>query len=373
MSSRRSNFTRATRTRPGRGIVIPTKKQKPKNKPKTNRVPMTQVLDNKSDPGNQLASIVNNGYGKTLSMFPSCVDFARVYADPFSTASARIPILPLLPSKLVRTTVTASSVIASSGVGWVACDPEAMVSSANSVFVSAAAGGPAFFTGTWNNVQTNSSYSRTAFEYGEPTSLMMRVVATGIRVRYQGTVLNAAGDWYGLQTNPRQTVNAMSVDSVTKFPGNKTGPFRSGAWHSYCRHITSQQDFIYLQWNSETGSWVDAATGNPVTNSGGSYMGIIFSGIASQPFEYEVTCHAELVGPNLDYTGLSHPHTEDVTNVVSSFARLRHKDRTTPDNVAHIPTENKVGRVMNIIADGLETQFPILKSARNLWNTIMDK
>jgi hypothetical protein len=87
--------------------------QRNKNKPLPKRNaqrPMNQIVKT-NDIGDQLSSVVKNGYGKTLSMYPSCVDFARVYADPFSTIGARIPELPLLPSKLVRFSYSGTSVI----------------------------------------------------------------------------------------------------------------------------------------------------------------------------------------------------------------------------------------------------------------------
>lgn len=89
------------------------KKEKTKKKSTTNRTPISSPVDI----GDQLSSVVQRGVGGTLRMYPSCVDFARVYADPFSTTSARIPVLPLLPSKLVRFNYIGSSVISNTGTG----------------------------------------------------------------------------------------------------------------------------------------------------------------------------------------------------------------------------------------------------------------
>jgi hypothetical protein len=248
---------------------------------------------------------------------------------------------------------------------------------ASSIVFNTAAGGPAFFSGTsgtaYNGASTNSSYPTSAFEYGETNSLMLRIVACGLRVRYQGTVLNAAGDWYGIQTNPRQDLSGFDVGGINKFPGNKTGSFKSGQWHTYCRHITSQQDFVYLQFNSTTASWVDALSGQSVLEDDTYYMGIIFSGIAAQPYEIDATVHAELVGPNLDYTGITTPHRSGTEDVIHSFSKLRVRDRTTKDHVSDVPSTSKLSKIFGIIKDGVEKEFPIIGSGIKLFNTLFDK
>lgn len=322
----------------------PKNKDKKKNKNKNQpfvRAPSNgnnaPTVSSPVDLGDQLSSVVKNGYGATLRMYPSCVDFARVYADPFSIESARIPHLPLLPSKLVRFTGQGSTVVSSSGYVWLAIQPEAMVSNFNStVYFSTASGGPSFFSGidgtNYSGITTNSSYPLSAFYYGNQNSLMLRVVASGLRMRYQGTVLNASGDWYAVQTDPRQNIAGIDTSAIQKFPGNKTGAFNNGGWKAHVRHITSNTDFNYLQFNSTTNTWVDAITGTDINGVENCYMGIIASAIAGQPIEFETVVHAELVGPNLDYTGLGQVHHEDTHQVISSFTKLRQKDRLTIDN-----------------------------------------
>lgn len=340
-------------------------------KAKRNRnVSIAQSVDPNVDMGNQLSAIARHGYGKVLAQFPSVLNFAQVYADPFSTISARIPMLPLQPSKLSRYTISGTGVIASSGTGWVACNPENMVTQAFSVFNNDNTGGPAFFAGGYVPHPTNSPYLPSTFDFGDNRSLSMRVVATGIRVRYQGTVLQASGDWYAVQTNPRQTLSGIDPSGVIKFPGNKTGGFKGAGWHAYTRHITSPIDFTFLQWKDPY--WVDSVSGNQVIQDNAHYLGMIFTGTPLQTYEFEVTAHFELCGPNLDYTGLQNPHASGTEQVVSAFGKVRHRDRTTPDHVSNLPSESKLSKVVSIIKDGVEREFPLVGSAIKLFTTLMN-
>ena len=331
-------------------------------------------FDDIMDPGEQLSKIASVGYGKVLASYPSVLNFATVYADPFLSTSARLPMLPLLSSKLVRFVASGSSVISNVGVAWVSVFPERMVTTLNSASANTLTGGPTFFSGIngtdFKNFSTNSPYPIGAFQYNDINSLMFRIVACGIRMRYQGTNLNAAGDWYAVQTSPRQSVAAMDESNVAKFPGNKTGKFSTGGWFAYHRHITCPQDFMYINWDTHQANWVDAISGATVLQDNTPYIGIIARGTAGQPYEYEVVVHAELVGPNLDYTGLGNPHTKETEQVVSSFAKVRNRDRTTVDHVTNVPTESKVSKVIDIIKKGVEQEFPLVSNALKLVGTI---
>lgn len=339
---------------------------RPKKRERVNmNVPIVQSIE-RDDPGDQLSKIATMGYGKVLASYPSVMNFASVYSDPFSTLSARIPMLPLMPSKLVRFVVTGSSVISNAKTGWVAVFPENMVTTAASVSVNLLTGGPTFFSGVsgtdYFSTATNSPYPYATYDYNNVNGLCMRLVSCGIRVRYQGTTLQSSGDWYAVQTNPRQTVAGLGTTSINKFPGNKTGAFNNGAWHAYTRHITSNQDFNFLSNIFGTG-WVDSVSGLVVAQDAVPYMGMIFNGSAGEPFEYEAAVHAELVGPNLDYTGLQNPHVKETEEVVTGFAKKRHKDRTTKDHTVGVPAESKIGKIANIIKETAEQQFPLASNA----------
>lgn len=331
---------------------------------KINQPGILQSVDTVDPIGKQLSSIVEQGYGATLKMYPSVVNFASVYADPFTTLSARIPMLPLLPSKLIRVSAAGNGVISNASTGWVYGSPEDFcTNTSSSCYYNTNTSGPNFGSGSAIPIQSNSPYSYASFTYNVQNALSMRCVAFGIRVRYQGTVFNASGDWYACQTVPRIDLNGISTASIQNIPGNKTGQFRGPNWNTYCRQLNSNSDFNYLSNIVGTG-WVDATTGTQVYAADINYIGIIFSGTIAQPYEWEIVGHYELVGPNLDYTGLGNPHTDDTEKVVKSFSNLRHKDRTTRDHVSNVP--NKTQNLVKVLKDGVEKQFPLVGDRKSV-------
>lgn len=319
-------------------------KQKQKQqKQRGNNVPVTKkknirILNaqpNIGTYGSQINNVLKQGLGATLRSIPSALDFARVYADPFSTRGARLPILPIYSTKLLRTRSTGTGILNTNGFGWVSCVPYAAAGSdLISVYYSNAAGSPPQIegSGTIGTASSNSSY--TSSSYSGPTNengLGVRCVAFGVRVRFTGTDLNASGVGSCAQLNPRQSMNGYGQTDISKQQGYKEWSFASRRWFSCCRQITNAIDNSYYYYGS--GGWEPLDFGVTSSDENSNYMSIFLTGVGGQSFEWEVVGHYEVIGPNLDTQDVTELDSSGSEAVITHFAQLRHKDNTTQDHM----------------------------------------
>ena len=261
--------------------------------------------------GSQMKSVVKNGLGATLRMYASTVHFGEVYTFPWSKVGARLPLLPIYPTKLVRSVLSGNGILNNTGIGFITCTPgEMATNNVPAVFWSNNASSPPFVHNDHTTYTIGyASASKTPYGYadyfwGQPNSQSMRMVALGIRVRYTGTTLNSAGEVYNAQTNPRVTMNTYGIDDFRKQQSWKTKSFAERDWFGITRMITSKLDCEFLQRDSVSGLWV-TADGKLSTNESVNYMGLIMQGTPGVPFEFEVVAHFEVIGPNLESQALT--------------------------------------------------------------------
>jgi hypothetical protein len=316
---------------------------------------------------NQVSSILTKGYGKTLSLTPSVANFAKVYSDPFSVESARLPAFPLVPSQLTRTFCSGTGRCNNNGYGYIAATPIHGV--VNDEIVATYSSGPAApdavtFVGIdIANANTNSEFTANQFESAAQNSAKAaRIVSFGIRVRYTGTTLNAAGQVYMLQMTPRSpnaSVENFTVDAIKRYPGYKEYSFTQNTWRSVCRQMQTSEDFFYQDQNTDLeAGWTYLSFGDaPVLSldSKSNILAYISSGVAGTPFEWEIVGHYEVIGPNLNRKAISHSNTAGTEQVVNAFAQQRHKDSTTPDHAV-----GKEHGWLEILKKGAEQAIPMI-------------
>ena len=278
--------------------LMPGLKKGEQLKKRTQKRKQNQRNNNKvaqrGDFGGQLGNVVQKGLGSTLRMYPETINFAEVYTDPFSIKEARLPFLPIYSTKTVRSIVRANGAIGTNGFGFVTCIPMwGVVNNNDSVFWSQATYTGISIASTGTGVSSapasKISYTTANFDATNVNSLAARCVAYGIRVKYTGTELNSAGEWFAAQTNPKVGMVGFTSDSLRKVQGHKTSTFADRSWHVYNRMITSRLDAEFLNLNS--GIW--EATTLPGSNAGenNGYMSIIVQGTPGGTFDIEVAEH----------------------------------------------------------------------------------
>jgi len=321
--------------------------------------------------GTQMQSVLEKGYGKTIAMTPSAARFAQVYADPFLTESARIPSYPLVSSELLRTYCSGKGVLNSNGNGWICIQPAALVANdaTQGVIYSSGPAATDFFqiSGTnISNATSNSQYTQADFkiELGNGNKAF-RPVAQGIRIRYLGTDLNAAGTCYMLQMSPKTAKDdlfGLGITNIKTYPGFKENEFRDSSWHVLTRHIAQAEDFWYQGYSNTDNQFEYLADSGSPSYDAQWNMGIFMSATANQPFEFEIVSHYEIIGPNLTRRAITKADTKGTENVISAYAQLRHKDSTTPDHSVGKKPESK-GGFMEVLKKGGEILLPLVKQA----------
>lgn len=327
----------------------------------------------RGDFGGQLGNVVQKGLGSTLRMYPETINFAEVYTDPFSIKEARLPFLPIYSTKTVRSIVRANGAIGTNGFGFVTCVPMwGVVNNNDSVFwsqatytgISIAAAG----VGVSSAPASKISYTKASFDSTDVNSLAARCVAYGIRVKYTGTELNSAGEWFAAQTNPKVSMIGFTSDSLRKVQGHKTSTFADRSWHVYNRMITSRLDAEFLNLNS--GIW--EATTLPGSNAGenNGYIAIIVQGTPGGTFDIEVAGHYEVIGPNLDTEKIGRVDEFNAQNLISTGMKLRHKDNTSLDHTSSLKNEDTSKRLFDFIKDGAKKLIPIIGDLTGTSNII---
>lgn len=295
---------------------------------------------------------------------PAVVRFARVYSDPFLLDSARIPTLPMLPSQLMRTYSSGTGITNASGIGWIyAGCAEAATNDAPSVSYSSGAAAPSVFA--YGDAGTTLAYSDSTYASANYSLAVghnaYRPVAFGIRVRYTGTTLNAAGTIYALQLSPpipNGTLTGSGITDIKNYKTFKEYSFRGSAWHAITRHIRYKEDFLYQGFDQIKNhlSYSIFGSNNSVTSYDyGFQLGLMISATAGVSFEWEVVGHYEIIGPGLNRISTVNPKTDHVEKVISAFNKERERDTVSKDHSVGV----KDGWV-NILSKGVDLLLPMV-------------
>lgn len=310
--------------------------------------------------GQQMNDIMSQGYGKTLSMYPSTAAYGKCYADPFELNGARVPRFPILSTSMETYFVTGKGTTNSNGVGWVTAIPLYMtVGDTDSVTVSTGTSGDTFNSGTYNSFKTDSL--RNIPDYYEPESgglLSVRIVSMGIRVRYLGTKLNQAGTCVCAQTSPfGSSLSGQDYSGLKKMPGFKETTFADNSWHSITRHVEMDEDLEFCNYYKSASQW-RTVVAELWTADEDYRLGMMLACEPNQNFEFECRIHVEVSGIRLANRGVTISDHAGVDKIVSSLASLRHKDSTTRDHNVGGGWQG----FLNILKKGAQTVLPMIPS-----------
>lgn len=307
--------------------------------------------------GKQYNKIMEMGYGKALSMYPGTLLYARVLADPFLIDSARIPVFPILSTSLENYYATGKGSTNSDGNGWIMVHTaDFLTSDIAGVYYSNSTSGTGMGVSP-STAPSNSPHPVSQFTTGTGT-YSARIVALGIRVRYTGTNLNAAGTLVTGQMSPLgDSMSGLSYSQVKQLPGFKEYEFNKNVWHSVIRLPEDQKDNALFEWDGAT-RWVfPDSNAHPFDDN--FRIGIYIAGATGQqPYEWEVRGHYELYGTNLPRRGIVKSDQTGVEHVVGTLQTRRHKDSVTPEhNVG-----KSDGSLLNILKEGAKQAIPLIPS-----------
>jgi hypothetical protein len=377
--SRRPNKPRNPRPAKRTGYRRTAMKGKPQNWSSTGS-------GGNNDYGSQLSSVLKRGYGATLRSYPSTAAFAKVYLDPFSLQSARMPDFPVYPSTLVRIEQEFTMVAnPTDGYGWALFAPLNMITSDISYgwyTNGSVVGAPPSFQTSGTSVSTAtapSQYLSSDFDSSSQNAKAVRCVAWGISVSNVSTNLNLAGKYYANQAAPRLTDSLINTNEETMqaFPTYKTKNAGNRKSFYYHRMITERSDLRYNQYDTTSPAGWIYSDDESLSSERTAYIGLWIraNGLASSETVIVRVCgHFEIVGQtrNVPGLGLTKSDTSGLEKTVSHGAKLR--STTSADTEDHISgkSENQKDSIVHDILSDTVDMVPIPKVASNLAHWVID-
>jgi hypothetical protein len=274
-------------------------------------------------------------------------DFLLAYFDPFRKGPISLPYPPMVSHQNILSIANGSSVTNADGIAWITIKPcLAMINDIHFGSVSGSTSGDTINFGASGStdIYSSSPYGSTDFAYGDTDDYTGRVVAQGIRVRYTGTTLNAAGDCYTLQLQSRTneaSVNTFNVASIKAQPAWKEAEFVRNRWHTLARQIQDPSDFMYLTYNS--GNFCYANNPSIPSLDMANNMCIYIQATPSVPFEYEIFTHFEICGPDLPTRRTIRSNHRAVEEAQNNASLLRFNNTTTADAGVGVGTKEGTG------------------------------
>lgn len=338
------------------------------------------IMDNKANNmrannqsiGNQIANTMNaknaviqnsNAANNTISQ--SGANFAKIYSDPFNRTLGNLPAMPAYPSQPIRVIASGFGSTNAAGNGWITITPAQMATNnIASIFYSIPTSLDPIATGPLGTATSNSPYVSGDYTLGTVFGKAMRIVALGLRVRYTGTMFNASGLCTCVQLAPSSyanNANGKIATDLRHFPGYKEYTFADNKWHAITRHIISTDDYMYQQYDPTLGRFDYLATEGTGSGTPDSYasMAIYLSTTLSagpQPFEWEISAHYEIIGPNLPEAELHESNHRDIERITAAYGKERNKDNTTPDHSVGKPETSWI----SVLKKGAETVLPLI-------------
>lgn len=277
------------------------------------------------------------------------IPFIAVYHDPFIKTVARLPTEPFEAVDIQRVYASGTFVTNASNIGWVMMKPHGCAfNDTNSIFVSNNGTPDKFDEASATSYAPNSPYTQSDYHDSYmQAKKKYRLVAVGIRVRYQGKVLDAGGNAHCLQVGPDRSLQGMDISAMKKFPGYHSYPLvnKEGGtqpWIVVTRHIESRLDFQFQSVDEQTSR---AHYPDLRTTFGGASVGIVESKDSSQRmgimvqattpgamFEWEVVGHFEISGFNLINPKVANNNADEVYAIVHRARDLRNESTTKPDH-----------------------------------------
>jgi hypothetical protein len=279
--------------------------------------------------------------------------YTRALTNPWGDFS-ELPCIPdalIVPSKKVKTTSRGTMSTGTTGVGWIVVDPFLMVEQGGTLtsqFVSY----PVLATNINYNTTSYYPFTTSALQPGvfAPTvnsefasgylesnpQMQLRLVGAGVKVRYVGNTLYDQGQ-ITIYRSPGNWEIAGGSTSSTLLQDFRTSrdALRKGPWYyvTYCPDDPNYLGYKPYYWY------------NPIVDTvgNGSYathrsLMLYIDGASTSttaPFEFEVDCYYEVIGPNLTVS----PSHSDMQAAATAQASLP----------VQLPTENPTKVESNVL------------------------
>jgi hypothetical protein len=277
--------------------------------------------------------------------------FALAMSDPFSIKETSLPAMPLLSHQSCRNYSSGTFVCNGTGFGSVSVIPcYTVTNDLSDAVITSTAGSPNAFetagAGTSASFAMNGPYNSGAYDLGANYGLQFRFVALGIRIRFQGTAVNAAGQCYTLELEPKSAtrlnqIGGYTIPEIKANPNWKEYSVMNGGWHGVVRHILSRKDLDFQGINftpqmppASSTIFQYAELWSPISNQSSLDMtqniGIAVQSSAAATFEWEVVTHYEVVGTNLPTRILSGNKELQVMNYNHKLRLIDTKDNDSP-------------------------------------------
>jgi hypothetical protein len=211
--------------------------------------------------------------------------YAGARIDPWGTpAGACVPDVTAHTTARHKVWVRGTFHIGTEGVGWIALEP---LSTPFSDAISAVHSTASSTGTTFSNVLSNVSNKHTNAPYATTSNqIAARVVGCGIRIKYSGPQLDAAGSMYGLNEPDGNSIGGMGVSELASYE-------ESGALT-----VDTRRKWAELLWTPRDENSYQFLTASNPSSQPKIQMGFIVDGLpAGTTFNYEITAHVEYIGP----------------------------------------------------------------------------
>lgn len=246
---------------------------------------------------------------------PCALHYSALLLDPFGTSGgACVPKFPTIKSAK-RKYVAGGVGQCVAGNGGIIVRPNAAkdvdsIYYSTSAWVASAANALPLVSDTGvGHTHVNGELSDIDFG-GTVGKAQSRLVALGVRVRSSGTVSNNGGLCFSLEEPDHIGLSGATVDTLRGYTDDVSKDEFNNVWTEVLYQPRFPDDFGYA------------------ANSYGQTSQVFFlaisiqSAYATQPFEWEVVSHWELIGPNVQGKTISHTSVAQADNIIAGLAQI---------------------------------------------------
>lgn len=258
-----------------------------------------------------------------MHLSPCSEHYAKLIGNPFVRShSACIPSLPSRPSRKFSTYATGVvTPQTSNGLAMVTYNPwrMAVVNTATSPVVSTTASSTFSGLPTYNGANTigyvsNSDYSG-ALNAAGLAGFRFRLVAAGLRLTYNGPLLNVGGRICGVEDPDHYSIVGLDYDALNGYEEAAQLPIKPNVMYEIIYNPVEASSFAY-------GSWATSADGSEFqyfANSNDATMGFIVQPAdASTNYIVEAFAHFEAIGRPVRGTSPSHVDSLGLSAVLNT-------------------------------------------------------
>jgi hypothetical protein len=334
----------------------------------------------------QTPSIVKKLGLSTNSMSSDFVNWAKGFANPFSTTEISLPHVPLMKHQCICNKQSGKFSTNANGNGFISVVPAYCVANNLNQAITVSNGA------TSDNIEPpgsgvqfvmNSPYAFNDFNLGTQSGYQYRIAALGVRIRYIGTVVNGGGTCVGAELLPKSNTGGgfggYTYANLKSNPAYKEYPMATSEWRAITRQFSSMKDLDYVGFNLVTSAFTYAeldGAAPPQTLDSIPNICMFVNGPANNQYEFEVWAHFEIVGSGLPSQVMTTDSSENVKKVNSALQNVRNIDNDTADHSvakesgAGISTTGKpstFGKVVSTVTDMVSDLVPISEILTSLW------